>query len=244
MGSVLKHFRFFVIDALYNNLGVTLTYPDNIRHNDYMWTKYGIFRFDMDEHQLRAIIFEQYPHNPHNYQLLGTVVKKGDVVLDCGASEGYFTLMAAKNASKVYAIEPNRKLRNLLKFNTQFHKNIEIMDFACGKENGTIMLDDNGIGSRILENGDYEVPLRTLDSVFYDMEKKIDYIKADIEGTEEDLLRGADKIIRRDAPDISVCIYHSTNNASSMEEFLKSIRPDYVIKRNSKVLHAHLPRKA
>ena len=38
--------------------------------------------------------------------------------------------------------------------------------------------------------------------------EKVDFIKADIEGAERDMLRGATEVLKKFAPKLAICIYH------------------------------------
>ena len=60
-----------------------------------------------------------------------------------------------------------------------------------------------------------QVEIVSLDEYF--KESHIDFLKADIESYEMDMLCGAEKLIRRCHPNIAICIYH---NASDMYQIL------------------------
>lgn len=47
--------------------------------------------------------------------------------------------------------------------------------------------------------------------------KKIDFIKADIEGAERDMLLGATKVLREMAPKLSICTYHLPDDKKVLE---------------------------
>jgi len=63
-------------------------------------------------------------YNIHSY------IKKGDVVIDIGASIGDFSILASKKANKVYSIEMNSKLIQLFKKNININnaKSIKIIN--------------------------------------------------------------------------------------------------------------------
>ena len=70
---------------------------------------------------LKEIVLER------EYEQL-TTVKKGDLVIDIGAGIGDFSIIAGKNAGKVYAYEPDENRIDLIKENLKINgcKNIEI----------------------------------------------------------------------------------------------------------------------
>ncbi len=64
--------------------------------------------------------------------------------------------------------------------------------------------------------------------------KKVDYIKADIEGSEREMLRGAVHILKQDAPRLSICTYHFPDDKEVLERIVKDANPRY------KVVHKYL----
>lgn len=70
-----------------------------------------------------------------------------------------------------------------------------------------------------------DVPIITLDSYF--AEKKISFIKADIEGEEYHMLRGAEKVIRRDKPLLAICIYHKLSDYFTIPQFIDGLGMGY-----------------
>jgi hypothetical protein len=75
------------------------------------------------------------------------------------------------------------------------------------------------IVNKAVSDKDTETAMR-LDT-FFDSEQ-IDFIKADIEGDEPALVRGAEKLIRR-SPHLhfSLCAYHNQSDAEVLESLLK-----------------------
>jgi FkbM family methyltransferase len=54
-----------------------------------------------------------------------------------------------------------------------------------------------------------------------------DLIKVDAEGSDFDVLRGAERLIRTGSPQIAVTTYHRQNHAAQMVEWLKQVQPAY-----------------
>jgi FkbM family methyltransferase len=125
-------------------------------------------------------------------------VKPGDVAIDVGSHIGYFALLFSRligPQGMVYACEPDPSmfkevLKNLTLNNI---KNVDALELALGDHDGTVGM----AGSAGNETGNYHIvptgtiPLETLDH-FVERKniKRVDWIKADIEGAEVGMLRG------------------------------------------------------
>ena len=59
--------------------------------------------------------------------------------------------------------------------------------------------------------------------------EKVDFIKADIEGAERNMLLGATNTLKKFAPKISVCTYHLPDDKEVLEKIVKDANPDYHI---------------
>jgi len=58
-------------------------------------------------------------------------------------------------------------------------------------------------------------------------ERPVTFIKADVEGMEMPLLRGAVNTIRRDKPKMALCVYHYPSDLYDIPEFVRKIVPEY-----------------
>ena len=97
--------------------------------------------------------------------------------------------------------------------------NVDLFEVAIGAAAGTVGLH-SGINSgvTVTEEGAYQVPLLPLTEVAGD--RRVDFIKIDVEGYEGQVLEGAWEIIVRDRPiifeinsrrDIALVLYVPTN---------------------------------
>jgi len=66
-------------------------------------------------------------------------------------------------------------------------------------------------------------------------DKKITMIKADIEGAELSMLKGAYETIKRNMPILGICIYHKANDICEIPLFIKTNFPEY----NMFIRHHH-----
>ena len=147
------------------------------------------------------------PEGP--YEKSGAVLGKGDYVIDAGANVGMFSLLASVKtgpSGKIFAFEPVPKTRRLLARNIELNnfKNIEIVPLALGEMKGelTLFSDPKNLQtpSGVSRTGLEEIKSRqtTLDE-FVEQSgiSKIDFIKADIEGMERNLLRGTEQTLKK-----------------------------------------------
>ena len=170
------------------------------------------------------------PSSDHYYEKKGTIIEQGDIVADCGAAEGAFALSVHKRCRKVFAIEPNRHFVDCMRKTFEEDTNIEIVQAGLSDKKETAQLMDDGCASRICEGkADYDVELTTLDDLFYYRDKRLDYLKADLEGYEIKMLNGAKKTIKEFEPRISITTYHVPSHSIEIRDLLLEINPDYRI---------------
>lgn len=67
----------------------------------------------------------------------------------------------------------------------------------------------------------------TLDEYCKEAQEKVDFIKADIEGAEMSMLRGAKHTIASSAPVCAICLYHKKNDFWEIPQYLENLCPDY-----------------
>lgn len=160
----------------------------------------------------------------------------GDTVIDAGAFIGdtaaWFSQKVGPNG-KVYAFEITPATVERARANMALNNmtNVEIINAGLSDRNGIITIKENeafaSANRFILETEkDTGIPLRTLDSL-RPQYGKIDYIKADVEGSEMALLRGARETIRQDKPICAFCVYHKQDDFWEIPSFLQKLNPDY-----------------
>jgi len=188
---------------------------------------------EFDLHFLHQVLTEEtYTWNWHFYQIPQTRVGIGEVVLDCGASEGFFSLTAREQgAAMVICIEPHPAYLRALRQTFANDDVVSIVNAAVGEEVGTIRLSNNGIGSTATETEDGSIPVKveTIDHLCSSLHIQPTYIKADIEGYEEKMLMGASETIAAYHPKLALTTYHRASAGDWMVRFLKRIYPQYQI---------------
>ena len=142
-------------------------------------------------------------------------IKSGDYVVDAGANIGLFSALASEQVGPqghVYACEPIAKTRAILIKNKTINNlsNVEIIATALGSSQGQqTFIAENNLGNssgyfveqKQLTGNLETVVVDTLDNlVASGLITRVDFIKADIEGMERELLAGAARTIEKFHP--------------------------------------------
>jgi FkbM family methyltransferase len=148
-------------------------------------------------------------------------LRSGMVVLDIGAHQGYYTLLATRKVGpdgRVFAFEPSPRERKNLLFHVRIdrRKNVRVEGFALSNETGEAELffvigSETGCNSlrppavnqptQVLR-----VPTRKLDDYICELKiARVDFIKMDVEGAELLVLKGAEGLLRRQPRPVILC---------------------------------------
>ena len=168
-------------------------------------------------------------------------VKAGDVVIDIGAWIGDFSAYAVSKGATAYAFEPSRDTFEVLCKTKKINKlmsgrEIIPVQKGLGQEEGKIQLNictENSGRNTILatvDGGAEEITITTLDKFVDDNGvQKVDFIKADIEGAERQMLRGARNVLRTFAPKLAICTYHLPDDPQVLEQIIMEANPRYKV---------------
>lgn len=164
------------------------------------------------------ILIEAYVQTPGFFST-HVHVRPGDVVLDLGGNLGTSALLFSRLVGPeghVYSFEPafaDVERRNLADNGA---RNVEVIPAAVGDRCSEVELTvtDEGIDSRLARpshrGGRLRVPMTTLDEFVAQRRlQRVDFIKMDIEGAEELALRGAEQVIARFRPQLTIASYHT-----------------------------------
>ena len=168
-------------------------------------------------------------------------IKKGDVVLDIGASFGSYTLSALALGAEVYSFSPEhefRKIRRSVEENRGFRQRCHIYNFGFHNATGLFKTDSMAffkVGEmseaqvmQVNQNNicGWYIPVKRLDDFVPTLNlEKIDFIKIDTEGAEFHILEGGLETLKKYKPKLMV-EFHLFKDASLQgrcEELLKSI---------------------
>lgn len=183
------------------------------------------------------------------YEKDGVVISNGDYLIDAGAHIGLFSIFASKkvgNQGKIYSFEPIKETRGILEKNIKANNinNVLIFKEALGKSNVDLnfIMPSSLSESSGFFTGNYPketVRQITLDELFKEQKiKKLDFIKADIEGMERDLLKGAEFVIKKFKPKLSICVYHRIDDLQIIRSMIQNFVPEYNIKITKSKLFA------
>ena len=154
---------------------------------------------DISRKGIHKYLFLYGCHEPESSRVFRRMLPKDARVVDIGANIGYYVLMEAQVARKVYAIEPELQNLELLR------ENIELNSFGDRVEVYQLALSDT-VGKASLSISDFpnqhrlqapcdpplaryvEVATTTLDEFLKD--KEVDVIRMDLEGAEWLVLKG------------------------------------------------------
>jgi 23S rRNA U2552 (ribose-2'-O)-methylase RlmE/FtsJ len=150
-----------------------------------------------------SLLLEQDPLSPHRYLTDNFDVHAGDVIVDVGAAEGNFSLSVIEKVKKVYIFEVEKDWIKALEATFEpWKEKVEIVQKYVSDED-------------------------TMDSIkldtFFNNGQTVNFIKADVEGAEAQVVNGAAGLIKSQSNlKIAVCTYHRQSDAEELDKLLKN----------------------
>lgn len=127
---------------------------------------------------------------------------------------------------KIYLIEPIAENIRIAKRELGHYENIEFLTCGVSKTKETLFFNEEKSFSTIYGKGTKSVEVDTIDNL---VKEKVDYIKLDIEGAEQDAIDGAKETIKRYKPILAICVYHKAEDWYKIPEKVLEIESDYDI---------------
>lgn len=198
-----------------------------------------LIRYRIDRHRPRL----PFPYGDAYFAKPDFVDFVGDeVFVDMGAFVGdtleKYIYLHQGYFGKIYAFEPDEKNFIAMKKRVERLKaewgfaeeKIELIEAGVGKKSSIQYVIQAGLGSCLTEDineniAENAVKVVALDDFFAD--KKVGFLKADIESFEYDMLLGAEQVIRRDHPKIAICIYHNASDMYRIMLWIKHLNQNY-----------------
>lgn len=165
-------------------------------------------------------------------------------ILDCGKIKSYLDLGAyngdtiremllySPHLTRAIALEPDaRNFRKLSEYAQGSGIELKCINAGAWCENTTLLFDASGNrNAGIISKGNIvskikEVNVVSVDSVLCG--EQVDYIKYDVEGSEQEALLGSAQTIKAHVPKLLVSLYHRSEDLFALPELIKEINPDY-----------------
>ena len=220
---------------------------DNIRLPSIAVSEYNdLLAIYVDHTYSREIVEKLYDEGPYEYKEV--FVEKGDIVIDAGAHMGVFSAYCSSRGGVVYAFEPAPDTIEILKITANLNKDIHIIPEVLSDTVGSIEMNLCGILSRansiVNETKNSQkmtINTTTLDDFVHTNNiKRVDFIKADIEGAERLLLRGAKNVLKDFAPKLAICKYHLPDDRQVIHDLIMEANSNYIIRDKWKKMFAHV----
>jgi FkbM family methyltransferase len=167
--------------------------------------------FDSDDTAIGSFLRRNGYYEPEVTAAVRRYLKKGDCFVDCGASFGYFSVLAGSivgTEGTVILFEPGPQNQSLLLLNLTANgmHTAEVHQVALSDEAGIWRYGRSGANGSIssfdgdpAHLGGYDlVRSTTLDRLVG--QRKIDMMKVDVEGAEGRVFRGAEETLKRCGP--------------------------------------------
>ena len=174
------------------------------------------------------------PTADDRYEVMSTLLnlKEFKTAFDLGAYDGDTAKELIKlcpNINSIISFEPDRRNFKKLAAAAISEPKIIPINAAAWKENTTLIFDDSGnrnagLNEDGLSKRSAEVLAKTVDSIACG---KVDYIKYDVEGAEEEAILGSTETIQSYKPDLLISVYHRTEDLYKLILLIKNICPEY-----------------
>lgn len=215
------------IQKMHNRHGALFEYMQFIKNTDIekIEIKNDLLIFTSRMHKIKMVVdpndkrtiplevlnFGAFEKN--EFPMLLRLVKQGDTFFDIGANIGWVSISISKAVKdvKIFAFEPieetYKKLRNNIRINHV--KIIKTFNFGFSdkEEERIFYYNPENTGATSLANilmnknvRQVKCQLKTLDNFVADHNKKIDFIKCDVEGAEILIFKGGLKAIEKHKP--------------------------------------------
>ena len=127
---------------------------------------------------------------------------------------------------KIYLIEPIPENIRIAKRELAHYENIEFLTCGISNKKETLSFNEEKSFSTIYGSGTQSVELDTIDNI---VKERVDYIKLDIEGAEQNAIDGAKETIKKYKPILAICIYHKAEDWYTIPKKVLAIESEYKI---------------
>lgn len=158
------------------------------------------------------------------------VLTEDEVFIDCGGFDGDSALRFIKQCGGRYRdiiiFEPEISKKAAIE-KSMGDNRYQLYQLGVWSKSTKLYFNAMGTGSSHVskERGKYMIETAALDEMVYD--RKPTYIKMDVEGAEQEALKGCRKIIRTYKPKLAICIYHRPDDLYKIPIMIKEMNPEY-----------------
>ncbi|HLH91350.1 MAG TPA: FkbM family methyltransferase [Xanthobacteraceae bacterium] len=197
----------------------------------------------------RRIAYEAATGEPE-LAVLDTLMRRGGTAVDIGANQGFFAFALSRLADRVVCFEPNPDYAGFARWMLRGRAEVHAIALAAKPGRGTFHVPHADDGMVLHLAGSlkqthfqfktiqtYEVEIRTLDDFAL---TDVRFIKADVEGSEREVLEGARATIARERPPILLELLSGTHDdpGALTAEICASFGYDAVIVQKGKQIAA------
>ena len=159
-------------------------------------------------------------------------------IIDAGAYIGDSAIVLEKYTNKnVYSFEPTTENYNLLLETIALNNSTKIIPIksalgSCEEELEIYLQESGSSINRIINNAPNKeiIKVTSLDKFIDENKLDVGLIKVDIEGFEQEFLKGAEKTIRTQKPTLLISIYHNASDFFDIKPLLESWNLGYKFK--------------
>jgi len=143
-----------------------------------------------------------------------------------------FIKWCKNNYDAIYGFEPDdvcfKKTQERIISNPEIDSSkIKMYKAGCwSKSTNLQFISDGRGGSSININGGNSIKVIAIDTVV-PKDKRVTFIKLDVEGAELESLKGAKETIKRCRPKLAICIYHKPEDILELPSYILSLHSDY-----------------
>lgn len=123
---------------------------------------------------------------------------------------------------KIYCIEPNELHLKIAKRDFGELENVEFIN--CGLGSQKIMMEESNTNTH---HGSHDYQAQNINTIDNLINEKVDFIKLDIEGAEQDTILGAKQTIKNQTPLLAICIYHKASDWYKVPQLVLDINSSY-----------------
>jgi FkbM family methyltransferase len=184
---------------------------------------------------IHAEIFD--PAHPHYYEFEQCRIEAGDVVVDAGASEGFFTRFALERGARVVVVEPWARQVEALRrtFAPEIAADrVRVVQVALAPQEGEAWFDVDPLCPWSASLADERhsarcerVPTCTLGQIIDRTWGACHFLKMDIEGQELQVIPSARDTLSQHRPKVSIAVYHQISGYYRVRQALQQSSAAY-----------------